>query len=287
MAFVRGPRTGTMLSQIAGSNLDLIRFAPQEASYAPGTWIGPFGISDMTLLGSPYSSGGHGIATYDATGSVVKVQDLSTLDRLCIRGFAGDGIHIRGAGPIIMTNIATVFNGGYGIRLAGSDSYDIQSCSIVNYSADGNSGGAGLRVENIAAPYSHTYVALKSEQRVNSDRGGALAQANVVQFHNCAHQVVMSGMQHISSGSNTTKPGDAVLITGSVRPTITPLAFAVRILDFQTGPDPLWIRDEVTGAHVERGGPVLSYSRASETTAEAQLRAALVSRGLVVDATTE
>jgi hypothetical protein len=298
-----GGSAGTILKQRSGSNVDLIRFTPQDPTFASGAWIAPFGISDMTLLGHPSSSAGSGIAFLDASGTRVKMQDLSTLERLCIVGFSGDGIYFEGGSPINITNVATLFNGGYGLRIANPDpatgyTLEAQSVSVVNFSGDANSGGAVIRVENMSADYAHSYVGIKSEQRFNSYRDGLMAQPNVFQFHNCAHAVSIHGLQHISTGTQTTRPGDAIKITGSAIPRVAWSAASVRVLAAQVdGADPALLRDVTNGRTVARGGhvsgwydptnrPALTYSRTGESTANAQLRTALSVLGLVTDSTT-
>lgn len=258
-AFGGQAERASTLIQKPGTGLDLIRFTE---SSTPG-WAAPFGLSDLVLVGDTSAATGRGIALVSPAGADLRIQDVSTLERIMVRRFAGDGIYIPGGGPIVLSNIATMFNGGYGLRIAAPalNSNVLQSVSIINFSGDGNSGGAAIRFENIGADYSHSLFGIKSEQRANTDRGGAMAQPHVLEFHNCAHDVAIHGMQHISSGLNTTKPGDAISITGVVRPRIAWVAAKVRVLDTQiVGADPVLIRDAVSnsngGRTVALGGPI-------------------------------
>jgi hypothetical protein len=234
----------TIIKQKSSVNVTLIIFRTPAATY-----LEPFGIRHITFVGDATNTSGHGIHTVDSTGAKFKLQDLSAVRDVMLRRFAGDGFRIEGASPGHCVDVETLFNGGFGINViddAAGDFKDVQQMSFTRCKGDGNLGGANLRFEGLTASAVVTITDCGSEQRDNSDRGGAVAGEHAVSFHNCAGMVVARGLYLLSngtagSGTELLKPGHLIVITGSTRPTIDIAGTHVRVVSTQvnTGTSPL------------------------------------------------
>ncbi len=234
------------LRHLTAKTVDMIRFEMNAAGFA-----GPCGVTDLQLVGHASSTAGCGLNTMNAAGSTAILQDASTFARLYIRGFAEDGFLIRGGSPANLDHIATLWNGGYGVRVidtgGGNPTGRVHHVNMSTISGDGNSGGAAIRFEGIQNMGGITLRGVKSEQRDNLDRGGVDRQPNAIQFDNCAGPVSIDGITHISSALSTTKPGNVIVVSGAAKPDIRWSGAGIRVLASQTvGADPLVLTDGTT-----------------------------------------
>lgn len=225
--------SGTMLWQIAGSNVSFVVFTA-----ASGTNVGPVEVSRLLLFGDQTATSGSGIAFQTAAGVDLTIQDTVSLHHLLVEGFKDDGIRIPfGARPLHLADINCLWNGGYGINFVSAANL-MQSVHFDNISGDGNLLGL-IRCKGVDDRGSLTFTNTKSEKRVNSLYASAVGQEDALIFEDCADTPVsISGLTHISSvpdGGNFQKPRAAIWIKGTGTPRVAYEGVAVRVRSGDTG----------------------------------------------------
>lgn len=249
---------GGKLRQLSGVNDDFIILA-DNGNAGSNPWGGPCVIEKLSLIGAPGSTAGHAIAWRFPDGRKAKIQDLTTLEKLFIVGFAGSGFYAVGCGPLYIRDVNAIFNGGYGIELVDPQNFEagaLGHISLENISGDGNKGylsdkgGATVYLEGIKSFYGCSLHGIKSEYRLGIDGYGGnsttMGNRNAVLIKNCAGAIDVSGLTHISSYGQTRKPDAAIRVIGNAVPNLTWRGASIR--STLTGQTVDWNGDAATAA---------------------------------------
>jgi hypothetical protein len=222
------------LQQLSGVNADFITFN-DNGDTATRPFIGPQSITDLVIRGASGATAGHGISFRTPDGRTALIQDFSTFQRINARGFAGSGLYIKGGSPIIIEDVGTLWNGGYGIEIidpwVDTNNYSVHHLVLSKISGDGNmgylsdAGGATVYLKGQTASYGTTMRGIKSEYRIRptSDSGDGVIMGNAyaVILEDCASQIDITGVTQIATGSQTRKPKADILVKGTIRPNLT------------------------------------------------------------------
>lgn len=252
------------LQQLTGVNDDSIIFSDNDDSATTRPWVGPFGITDVVLRGASGATAGHAISFRVPDGRIGLMQDASTVERVVVRGFAGSGVFNRGGSPVYFNDIAVSNCGRYGVEiedthvdmLAGSIHHLVMSriSGDANMGGVADGGGATVYLKGLQAKKTAVLLlGVKSEYRIRleSDSGDGTVMGN---FHaliadDCACPITVSGIEHIATGSQTRKPGNAIQVRGLHRPDL--LWQSVTVRDDHpsqvVGAPPYRVFDEVLG----------------------------------------
>lgn len=230
------------LQQLPGINDDSIVFSDSgDDSVRP--FAGPFGLTDIVLRGAPGSTSGHAISLRTSDGRIAGLQDLTSIERIQIRGFAGSGVYVRKGSPVRLRDITTLWNGGFGVEVedTGVDvsTGSVHEVTLETISGDGNmgyqpdGGGATVVLKHLSARRASVVLrTIKSEYRIrpSEDSGDdtSMGNFNAVVIENCACPVTVIGVMHIASGPQNRRPGNAIQIKGPARPDLVWLSVAVR-----------------------------------------------------------
>lgn len=263
------------LAQIPGVNDDFIIFNDNgDASTRP--FVGPFGITDLSLRGALGSgaTSGHGIALRVPDGRVAGMQDFSVIERVGLRGFPESGIYATKGSPLRLSHITTLCNGGYGIEIEdpGTEpsSGSIHELSLKVISGDGNMGyqsdGGGATVYLKGLPLNRASVTLdviKSEFSYLSPLDGGdnvvMGNYNAVIIDDCACPINITGVEHIAKAATgqDRKPGNAIQIVGPSKPDLLWSSVTIR-RDHPNqviGSDPYLVYDAISarGTNIPHG----------------------------------
>lgn len=250
------------IQQLPGVNDDSIIFSDNGDSATSRPFIGPSGITDLAIVGAPGATGGHGISFRVPNGRTGLVQDMTTLERLVLRGFSGSGIYSRGGSPLRLDYITTLWNGRYGIEVEDThvdmDNGSVHQLSMTHISGDGNMGGIadggggtvslkGLMAQKAAV----SLFDIKSEYRIrpttDSGDGSVMGNFHAILIEDCACPITVTGVEHIATGSQSRKPGNAVQVKGPGRPDLLWQSVTVRddVPSQTVGGAPYRVFDEV------------------------------------------
>lgn len=247
------------LQQLSGVNDDSIIFTNTGTEGAATNPFGPCGISDLAIRGavSEGATAGHAIAFRESDGTALAAQDLTTFDRINIRGFAESGIYVTLLFPLYMSNIFVNSCGEYGIHIDAASSQAIHLVKLTNIGGQGCMGGeadaagATLKLSNIKSPTASVVVnGLKTEYRLRSTSDGGDGSSygckNAIIIDDCSAAISLSGIQHISTSTSTRKPGNVIEVTGPDVPQLQWSAVAVRdnIAGQVDGDDPFTVYDD-------------------------------------------
>nr|ABP47224.1 hypothetical protein Mflv_4756 [Mycolicibacterium gilvum PYR-GCK] len=231
------------IRQLPGVNDDSIIFSDNGETTSNRPFIGPFGITDLAIVATPGASAGHGISFRVPDGRSGLAQDMTTLERLVLRGFPGSGIYVRGGSPLRLDYITTLWNGRFGIEVedthVDTDNGSVHQLSMKHISGDGNMGGVadgGGSTVSLKGLMAHkaavSLLDIKSEYRVrpigDSGDGSAMGNYHAVVIEDCACPIAATGVEHIATGSQTRKPGNAIQVKGPKRPDLLWQSVTVR-----------------------------------------------------------
>lgn len=279
------------LYQLSGVNDDFIIFSDNGDTVTNRPFIGPQSITDLVIRAASGSTAGHGIAFRVQDGRTALTQDFSTFQRINARGFAGSGIYIKGGSPLIIEDVATLWNTGHGIEIVDphvdTNNYSVHHLVLTNISGDGNMGygvdleGATVYLEGQTKSYATTMRGIKSEMRIRptSDSGNnvQMGNAHAIILNNCESQIDITGVTHIATGSQTQRPKSEIIVKGTVRPNLTWTAIGIRSEHpLQTGTIAPVVEDAVHlvnyfESHGELG-PITESAVAGLTTGESTMR---------------
>lgn len=216
-------------------NIDAIRVTGNN--YA-GNWF-HFGLfENFTVMGpAAGSTSGWGINWNDGVRDITP-QGQTTVRRVTVRRMAGGGIRIPAGGyELVLADCKLFENGGHGIYYKAPFNTSQQSVVFERIAAD-SSIGAGLYIDTLQTGGHVSVRDFKSEANINPiyGDGSTLNQANAIVLNNpvAGAGLTIDGMTHISSGSTTQKPGDAIVINGPSTPDLQWRNVQVRVLGTQT-----------------------------------------------------
>ena len=259
------PGQASLLKQLPGSECDFVVF--NELTSSGGQyWVGPVGLTDITLDGPENNVTGHtptvgnGLALRNPAGNDLVAQDGCMFTRIQAIRFPENGFLANaGAVPLTFADCRAFYNGKYGIDYNATYVSNTQMLHLLNYSADGNTLGMA-RFRN-AGPYGPIAVtAAKSEAAPDSLKlitpTGADYQMKGLIFEDCDQTpVVINGLSHIYAGA-TKGPGPAITVRSATtkRPRIAFDAVAVRVTGGESGSiaDAVTLRDEISSTDVAR-----------------------------------
>lgn len=220
------------MQQLPGVNDDSIVFSDNGDS-SPRPFIGPFGLADLAIRAAPGATAGHGISFRTSDGRIGLVQDMTTIERLLIRGFPGSGIYACSGSPLRLDYVTTLWTGRYGVEVqdtrVDSNNGTVHQLTMEHISGDGNMGGvpdrggATVFLKGLMAKKaSVSLFDIKSEYRVrpttDSGDGAAMGNFHAVVIEDCRCPITVLGVEHIATGSQTRKPGNAIQVKGNARP---------------------------------------------------------------------
>lgn len=246
-------RGRTTLQQLSGVNDDAIVFALNTSHY-----MGPLGISNLSLQAAAGSTAGHAINVQLQDATEVSVQDMTTFERIYAVGFAGSAIRIPGGVPIVLSDIAGLGNGRYTVEIVDTDS--VHDVLLRNISGDANmggvsdAGGAVVLLKDIVTQAnkqpSVSIFGIKGEYRIRESWANgddtSMGCLNALVIENCTCPITVTGVQHLSSATQTRRPGNAIQIKGAGRPNLMWQGVSVRgNFPGQTGTVPNLVYDEV------------------------------------------
>lgn len=230
------------MEQLPGVNDDSIIFSDNGNS-SDRPFIGPSGITDLAIRATANGTAGHGISFRVPDGRIGLAQDMTTLERLVIRGFPGSGIYSRGGSPLRLDYITTLWNGRYGVEVEDTkvdrDSGSVHQLTMKHISGDGNMGGEAdggggtvLLKGLMAKKASVTLIDIKSEYRIrpaiDSGDGVAMGNFHAIVVEDCACPITVTGVEHIATGSQDRLPGNAIQVKGTQRPDLLWQSVTVR-----------------------------------------------------------
>lgn len=231
------------MRQLPGVNDDSIVFSDNGDSDTSRPFVGPFGISDLAIRAASGATAGHGINIRVPDGRIGLVQDMTTLERLVLRGFPGSGVFARSGSPLRLDYITTLWNGRYGVEIEDThvdvENGSIHQVAMKHISGDGNmggvadGGGATVYLKGLLAHKAAVSIFdIKSEYRTrpetDSGDGAVMGNSSALVIEDCACPITVIGVEHIATGSQTRKPGNAIQIKGPSRPDLLWQSVTVR-----------------------------------------------------------
>jgi hypothetical protein len=148
---------GSFLKQLPGAEKDFVVFN-ELASIGGQKWLGPVGLTGITLEGPETNVIGHtptvgsGLAMRNPAGDALVAQDGCQFDWVQAIRFPGNGFDIpAGAVPLTLSNCRAFYNNLYGFDYNAAFTSNTQMLHLLNPTADGNTLGMA-RFRN-AGPY--------------------------------------------------------------------------------------------------------------------------------------
>ena len=185
-----GTQRGTTLSQIAGTNDDLIVF---DTSFAATDYQHYTGVENLELIGNAADSSGIGIRLLHRAG------ESFTLRKLLIVDMPGHGISLEGGGTAAYVEDIHCFRCGVGasaghgvnIQKGGSDVWN--SLWIRGVSGDNNEDGL-IRVQGFSSAEENLII-----RDVKSEVSVASAQPTVLTIENCLGPITLENVSAVGS----------------------------------------------------------------------------------------
>lgn len=166
----------TELIQKSGVNKDAIVFdCPFDIAYRLfHVYLHDFGV----LKEGTTDTIGNGISAVqvgtdrNVDGNHCLVNGLAVFERIQVRGFPENGMYFRrGAVPMYLNEIYTIFNKGYGIRIDGTNY--VKNIVMRNITGDGNTGRAVVRIASVNPDAQITIDGLYGEFRADCPYGNS------------------------------------------------------------------------------------------------------------------
>jgi hypothetical protein len=259
--------TNRLNTKIAPSadNIDAITLSGHP--YSAVNWH--FGLFEnfMVMGRGATSTSGWGMNWSDGTNNL-RPQGQTTVRRITIRNMASGGIRFANGGlETVVSDVKIIDCGGPGVYFKGV--VDGQQSFVFQRIAADHCEESGLFLDTLQLGGHVSVRDFKSEAGVNTAFGDGVTanQLNAIVVNNpvAGAGLTVDGMTHISSGSSTTKPGDAIAVLGTNTPDLSWKNVQVRVLGSQTvGPNPNVVAAPSLGVAIPAAYPSGKLSNLSE-----------------------